>query len=249
MIRTRSGRALACAVLAAALQACSGAGSGPPPASQIVEKYVSALGGRAAAERHASRHVTAEMTMPATGTTVEMEIWTARPQRVRMLSRSVTNGVTIASGYDGTTAWAIAGDQPRILDRATFEQALGNARFDTPVDFAKTYPTMQTLGERTVEGRACWNVRMVSADSTEVQNCFDKESGLLVGTVVPKQGGGVLADVVLGDYKDFDGLRMPTHMTTTVNGQRMVTTLKSVSHAPIPDSVFALPAQVRALVH
>ncbi|HVG45224.1 MAG TPA: hypothetical protein VM890_10855, partial [Longimicrobium sp.] len=215
----------------------------------IVEKYVDAIGGRAAAERYASRHVTAEMTMPATGTTVEMEIWTARPQRVRMVSRSLTNGMTIASGYDGATAWAIAGDRPQLLDRATFEEALGNARFDTNVDLAKTYPTMETLGERTVDGHACWNVRMVSADSTEVHNCFDKESGLLVGTVVPKQGGGVLADVVLGGYRDFDGLRMPTHMTTTVNGQRMVTTLKSVSHAPIPDSVFALPPPVRALVH
>ena len=32
-------------------------------------------------------------------------------------------------------------------------------------------------------------------------------------------------------------------------GQQLVTTVKSVSHAAIADSVFALPAEVKALQH
>jgi hypothetical protein len=249
MIGTRSGRTLAFAALAAAVQSCGGAESGPPPASEVVRRYEAAIGGRAAGERFPSRHLTAEMSIPAQGRKVEMEVWTLRPNRV--LARTVTNEVSITSGFDGTTAWAIAGDEPRILDRATFEQALGNASFDTPLDFAKAYPTMETAGERTIAGRACWNVRMVSTTGAEVFHCFDKDSGLLVGTIVPNRGAPAGSDsthVVVGEYRDFDGLRMPTRMTATVGGQRMITTIKSVSHAPIADSMFALPASVRALL-
>jgi hypothetical protein len=249
MIRTRSGRTLALAALAAAAQACGGAGSGPPPASEVVRRYEEAIGGRAAGERFPSRHLTAEMSIPAQGTRMEMEVWTLHPDRV--LARTVTNGTTITSGFDGTIAWAIAGDEPRILDRATFEQALGNAAFDTPADFAKAFPTMETVGERTIDGRACWNVRMVSAAGDEVRNCFDKESGLLVGTAFPARNapaGSDSTEVVVGGYREFDGLRLPTRMTTTVGGQRMITIIKSVSHAPIADSVFALPASVRAML-
>jgi len=249
MIRTHFGSTLVLTALAAALQAC--ADTGPPPASKVVDRYVEAIGGRAAAQRYPARHVVAEMTSPGPGTTISMEIWTARPNRMR--ARTVSDGMTITSGFDGTTAWAITPmTGAQILDRATFEQALGNANLDTNLDFAKSFPTMETIGERTVDGRACWNVRMVSAQGVELHDCFDKESGLLVGTVVPgkpARAGDPAADIVMSDYRDFDGLRMPTHMTTTVGGQRMVTTIKSVSHAPIADSIFALPPEVRALLH
>jgi len=244
MIRTRPGRGLAFAVFALAVQAC--AGDGPPSASRVVEKYMRAIGGRDAAERFPARHLTAEMSIPATGTTVSMEVWTKPVSRI--LARTETNGTKITTGFDGTTAWAITPlTGARILDRATIGKSFDDLNFGTVVDFARAYPTMETLGERTVDGHACWNVRMVSKDGFEVRNCFDKDSGLLVSTVVPGTEGA--ADMVMSDYRDFDGLRMPTRLTTTVNGQRTVTTIRSISHAPIADSVFAPPAEVRALMH
>jgi len=249
MIRRRSGRTLALAALAAAVQGCAGADRGPPAASKVVDRYVEAIGGREATRRFPARHVVAEMSVPATGTTMQMEVWTSSGPD-RMLTRTVTNGMLITSGFDGTTAWAIADGRPRILPREAYEQAIGKGNLDTNVDFAKAYPTMETLGERTVDGHACWNVRMVSAAGAEVRNCFAKDSGLLVGTVVPAKNAradSVAAEVVMSGYRDFDGLRLPTRMTTTVGGERMITTIKSVSHAPIADSMFALPPAVRAL--
>jgi hypothetical protein len=249
VIRIRTIR-LALVTFAAALQGCAGAETGPPPASRVVERYVKAIGGRDVEGRFPSRHLVAEMSVPATGTSMSTEVWTAKPNRV--LSRTVTNGMSIVSGFDGTTAWAIADGKPRLLDRATFEEALGNANLDKNVDFAAAFRTMETIGERTVDGHPCWNVRMVSTKGDEVQNCFDKDSGLLIATLAAGRGtaaGGASTEVVLSEYRDFDGLRIPTLMTATIGGQRMITTVKSVSHAPIPDSMFALPPSVRALVH
>ena len=140
---------------------------------------------------------------------------------------------------------------PQILDGVELKQAADNANFDNNVDFARVFSTMETVGERTVDGRACWNVRMVSATGIEVQNCFDKESGLLVGSIAHQhtQMGEVTADIVMSDYKEFDGLKLPTRMTMTMGPQQVVTTIKSVSHAPVADSIFALPPEIKALQH
>jgi hypothetical protein len=250
MIRTRFGRSLGLAALVLAVQAGAAAAQQLPPAAEVVGKYLQAIGGRAAAERFSARHVTAEMSMPSMGMTMTMESWTARPNR--SFSKMEMSGMSITSGYDGTTAWMNSPmSGPKILDGAEYKQAMDNANFDNNVDFAKVFPTMETVGERTVDGHACWNVRMVSANGTEVQNCFDKESGLLVGSISHQhtQMGEMTVEAVVGDYKDFDGLKMPTRMTMTMGPQQVVTTIKSVSHAPVADSVFALPPEIKALQH
>lgn len=248
MIRTRFARTLGLATLALAAQAGAAAAQQLPPAAEVVEKYVTAIGGRTTAQRFTSRHVTAEMSMPAMGVTMTMETWTARPNR--MLARMNMSGMAIASGFDGTVAWATSPmTGPKILEGAELRQALDQANFDNNVDFTRVFPTMETVGERTVDGKACWNVRMVSANGTEVHNCFEKETGLLIGSIAKQHTtmGEVTADVVMGEYRDFDGLKMPTRMTTSMAGQQLVTTIKSVSHAPVADSLFALPPEIRAL--
>ena len=247
MNRTRYGRAPGLAALAVIAQTAAASAQQLPPATEVVEKYMQVTGGHALA-RFSGRHMTVEMSMPAMGFTMTVEVWTARPNR--MFSKTDMNGMTITSGYDGTTAWMsspMTGAQ--IVSGPELKQILDNADFDGNYDFAKTYPTMETVGERTVDGHACWNVRMVSVSGTEVHQCFDKESGLLVGSTVDKQAtamGEVTAEVVINEYGTFDGIRIPTRMTTTAAGQQIVTTIKSMSHEPVADSLFVLPAEIRA---
>ena len=83
------------------------------------------------------------------------------------------------------------------------------------------------------------------------QRSLAAASGLLVGSISHQhmQMGEVTADIVMSDYKEFDGLKLPTRMTMTMGPQQVVTTIKSVTHEPIADSVFALPPEIRALRH
>jgi len=251
MTRTRFGRALGLSALALAVHAGPAAAQQLPPAAEVVEKYVQAIGVHDLAARFQTRHVQAEMSMPAMGMTMTMESWSARPNRA-FSKIDMAGMMTVTSGYDGTVAWVNSPmSGPKILDGPEFKTALDNANFDNNVDFAKVFPTMETVGERTVDGKACWNVRMVSANGTEVQNCFDKQSGLLIGSIAKQhtQMGEVTADVVMSDYRDFDGLKLPTRTVVQMGPQQMVTTIKSVTHEPIADSVFALPPEIRALRH
>jgi len=254
MTRTSFARALGVAVLAVGAQAGAAVAQTPanlPPAQQIVEKYVQAVGGRQNIGKFNARHSTAEMTIPAMGMTMNVDLYQARPNRI--FTRVEMPGMgTTTSGYDGTVAWTNNPMQgPRILTGTELNEVLRQADFDASLDPVKAYPTMETVGERTVEGRACWNVRMVTRGGTEVMNCFDKETGLLIGGSMKQQSqmGEMQVDMAYSDYKDFDGVKMPTKTTMSMMGQQMTTTLKTVSHEPIPDSTFALPAEIRALQH
>jgi hypothetical protein len=245
MNRNRIGQTLALAALVAAAHTGTARAQQLPPARQIVDRYVAAIGGRAAVARLASQHMVAEMQGP--GMTAQVESFTARPNRMLVVMN--INGATITTGYDGQVAWQVSPTGPRrVVEGAELRQLLDNAQFDRNLDPAAASTSMTTVGERTVEGRACWEVKIVRARGVESTHCYDKETGLLIGTRSKEgsQMGEIEVDAVILDYRDYGGVKLPTRIVTTVMGQQMVTTFKSISHEPIPASRFEPPAAVRA---
>ncbi|HET7230677.1 MAG TPA: hypothetical protein VFJ16_11785 [Longimicrobium sp.] len=249
--RIRTGRALALAALALAAHAGTARAQQPlPPAKQIVDKYVEAIGGRSLLGRFTARKTVAEMSMPSMGMTMNMEVFQARPNKV--FTRMSSQMGTFTGGYDGSVAWSLDPmNGPRVLSGAELNQTLSRSEFDANLDMAASFPTMETVGERTVNGQPCWEVRMVHKTGVEMRNCFDKATGLLVATVSKQhtQMGEVDTEATYTNYQVFDGIKMPTTTTMSMAGQQLVTTIKSVSHEAIADSVFALPAEIKALQH
>lgn len=222
-----------------------------PSASQIVERYIEAVGGRAAFERHQFRRSEIESSMPSAGLTMEVEVLQARPDLT--LSRVTIPGAgTMTSGYDGEVAWSRDPMRGvRLLDGAELVQTRQQAHFDANLDFARIFPTMETMERTTMGDRPCYQVRMVTEDGVEVRNCFDTESGLLIGALVEQTSatGTTTAELLFEDYRDVDGILMPMRTRVSTMGQVMVMTVKAVSHEPIDPAVFELPADVRALLN
>jgi hypothetical protein len=248
-IRTRIG-VLAAVALAATAAAPSADAQTLPPAIQIVERYVEAVGGRDAFRQHDSRRSEVEMAMPAAGMTMTMEVLQARPN-FTLTSMTLPGMGTMTSGYDGQVAWAMDPmSGARILSGDELEQTRQQSHFDSNLDFARLFPTMETVERATMGDRTCYNVRMVTEGGVEVHNCFDTETGLLIGAVTEQTSpmGTMTAEMLFEDYQRVDGILMPMRTRMQMMGQEMVLTVKSVSHDPIDPSVFALPAQVRALV-
>lgn len=248
----RSSVLLFCAMFAISASPAAGAQT-LPPADQLVERHVEAVGGRAAYERHDHRRLELEMSMPAVGMTMQMEMLQSRPN-LTLTRMTIPGTVTMRSGYDGTVAWVsdpMSGSGARIITGDELEQTLRQADFDSGINFARHFPTMETVELTEMGGRACYRVRMVTAGGDEVFNCFDSETGLMVGAVMTQTGpmGRMEAEMLFEDYREFDGLLMPTVTRTNTMGQEMVVTVTSVSHDPIDPSVFEAPADVRALAH
>lgn len=245
------GRTLTMAGAALAL-VCSARGAQAqqlPPAKQIVDRYVEAVGGRAVMARQNFRHVVAEMSMPAMGMSMTMDMKFARPNKYTMKMEMPGMGA-ITGGYDGQVGWAtnpMSG--PQLLTGKELEQAQRTADMDGSYDFSKAFPNMQTLEQSTAQGRPCYRVRMISASADTAFACFDVASGLL-STMQSKQAsamGEMEATVSFEDYKDFGGIKMPARTVTSTAGQEIVMTIKSVTNEPIAASEFALPPEIRAL--
>lgn len=244
------GRSLAVAALALGFSAGgASAQQALPPAKQILDRYVEAIGGRAALARHEFRHMVAEMSMPANGMTMTMDMKYARPNKFAMKMAMPGMGA-MTGGFDGQVGWSVNPmTGPQVQSGKELAQTRRMADMDGNLDLAKLFPTIETVERSKSQNRPCHRVRMVSAEADTAFACFDVETGLL-STMESKQtspSGEIAVVARFEDYRDFGGIKMPARTVSSMMGQEMIVTVKSVSTEPIPASEFALPPEIRAL--
>jgi len=101
---------------------------------------------------------------------------------------------------------------------------------------------------QTFNGRACYHLKGINNWGRQNEQFYDKETGLLVGYAFNTawRGGNGVATQVFENYQDFGGVLMPTKNTTRGGDDVSVFTTASVTWDDVPDSVFELPAAVRA---
>ena len=249
MVSSKLVRTLVLAGAGAALVAAPARAQELPAARQIVDAYVNAIGGLEAISRAQHRHLVGEMSMPAAGMTMTMEIWQARPNKMLMVMEIPGMG-EMKSGYDGQVAWSVNPMQgPRIVEGAELQQTLRQADFDANLRFEHLFPTLETVERTEMAGRPCYRVRMVAENGDEAFGCFDTETKLLLGMTsrMESEQGTIETTIEFQDYRDFGGVKMPARTVMSVMGQQMVMSVRELDTNPIPDATFALPAEVRAL--
>jgi zinc protease len=228
------------AAVALAAFAAPAAAQPLPAARQVLDRYTEAIGGREKAASFQSRRLVYQLS--AAGGTIEIEAAQRRPNLGMSVVR--TSMGDSRSGFDGTVAWTITPAGPAILQGAQAEEVRLRSTFDADVLF-DVFDTMETTERAEYAGKACWKVRMSTPAGMETFRCFDVDTGLMVAFETTQDGMPVLA--VYDEYREFDGLKYPSRLTSTVMGQQFVTTLVSVDHSDIPASEFALPDAVKAL--
>ncbi|HEU0052969.1 MAG TPA: hypothetical protein VFQ39_07315 [Longimicrobium sp.] len=243
-VRTAVPAALALALALPAARAAAQATPQLPEAREVLERYIEAVGGRTAMLRHDARRTEAEMSMPAAGLTMTMEILNARPDKMFTRVRIPMAG-ELTGGYDGTTAWQVhpmTGAQ--ALTGAELRKTQRQADFDAQANYRKWFSSMETVGRGESGGRPCWQVKIATVDGQEITNCYDVETGLLLSATGTEMGAEAV--ILYEDYRDFGGVKYPTKVTTSAGGQQLVLTVKSVTYDAIPASAFAVPDAVKA---
>lgn len=238
-------RALGAAALAIAIAAGSATAQELPDARQVYARFIAATGGEAAIRGQNFRHVVAQMSMPLGTATMDLKY--ARPNKYVMKMEIPMYGTT-SSGYDGRVGWTIDPQGARVLTGTALEQVARGADMDSNLNVLQRFPDMRTMERATVDGRACYRVRMVSVTADTVFNCFDVESGFLTSVQAGSAAAGTATTVKMSDYKDFGGVKMPSRTVTTTGGQTLTVTIRSIVGAPIAASEFEIPAPIRALV-
>jgi zinc protease len=220
-----------------------------PAASEITARHVKLIGGREALLKLSSIEMRGTMEMPAMGLKAELTAVSAKPNR--SANRMSIPGIgEIVTGFDGETAWEVSPMQgPRLLTGKELEATRDDADMTAMSYPASAYKTLETVEIADFDGQKAYKVRAVRASGRESFDFFGVDSGLLLGRSEQRETamGPVAMTTVMGDYKEFGGVKFPTRVTQKVDQQQMVITIANVSLGAVPDSAFAMPEAVKAL--
>jgi hypothetical protein len=222
-----------------------------PSARTVVDRYVAAIGGRAAVKKPTSRTIAGRFELPAQGMGGPFEITAAAPDR--MLLKITLQGLgEMARGYDGQVGWAIdPAIGPRVLVGGELDEVRYSADFYSDLYDPASYTTMRVVERAPFEGRDCYTLQLVRRSGLELTEYFSVDDGLKRGTRMNSTSPmgtvpGVLT--VLDGYRDFGGVKVPTTARQRAMGVESVLTIERVEYDRVPADAFVLPPAIAALV-
>jgi hypothetical protein len=217
-----------------------------PTIDQILERYVQALGGRAAIEKLKTRESKGTFEIIDTPLKGVVESYNKAPNKLAIFTRVPGLG-DFLEGYDGNISWA---QDPAngLRDRSGVElaQAKFDAEFYKDIKMKELYPKMELKGTEKVGGRDAYVILATPAAHSPEQLYFDVQTGLLVRADVVREGpqGKTPFTVFYEDYREVDGVRIPFLLRQTAKDFSVIIKLDSIKHnVSIDDAKFSKPVR------
>jgi hypothetical protein len=220
-----------------------------PAAAVLMAAHNEAMGGEAAFEKVQGMHSTGTFSIPGMGMTGELEIYTARPNKM-VVNINMPGMGEIRQGYDGETAWATNPMQgPRILGGEELKQVTDEAGFDSALRRLDKFASAETVEKTEMNGEACYKVKLVWKSGRESFECYSVDTGLLIGasTKAETPMGTIDATSLMQEYKKFGDLTLPTKTVVQTMGMEQVLTITSIEFVEPAAALFELPPEIKAL--
>jgi zinc protease len=222
-----------------------------PKAETIMDRFIEVTGGKAAYDKRKNKVSTGTIEMAAMNLKGSMTRYSAAPDK-SYVSMELDGVGKIEQGTTANVAWQKDVMQgARVKSGEEKAQAIREGVFNAPVNWKKMFPKAETTGVETIDGEVCYKVVLTPADGKPETTYYQKKSGLAVKTVATAASpmGDVEVEVDVSDYKDFDGVLMPTKMVQKFAGQEMAMTVQTVKiNQEIPAERFDPPAEIKALL-
>jgi hypothetical protein len=220
-----------------------------PPAREVIARYVKAFGGRDALMTRTSMHSTGTFEIASMGMRGTMESFSAKPNRV-LIKVAFPGMGEMRQGFDGEVGWSIdPASGPSVLEGRQLTERKQDSDFLNMLHDESKFSAMETVERVTFEGKDAYKVKLTRTSGDVYHEFFDVESGLLVGSIVSRESpmGRIEATSVMGDYKTFGGILLPTRITQKGVVGEIVITINSVEFDTVPPETFALPPEIKAL--
>ena len=244
-IRIRS--AIAVVVLASAQLASA------QTADEIIEKSITAMGGRAAFDKIKTRSMSGTITLntPVGDIPGSVEILNARPNKARTLIKADLSAVgagplTIDQRFDGQNGYVVdtlqgnrdmTGNQLDNMRNQGFPHAFLSYK---DAGFSVKLQGKEKLGK----GEAYVLVFEPAKGST-IRQFIDAQTLLPVQfslTVSVPQMGDIEQTTTLDDYRDVDGIKMPFKLTSSSSLQSFTVALDKIAHnVEVDEKLFVKP--------
>jgi photosynthetic reaction center cytochrome c subunit len=207
-------------------------------ADQIIEKYVTALGGADAIKKVTSRVMKGAIT--AGGSETPIELFTKAPNK----RVSISNGQSFTA-FDGSAGWMGNTGRPAREMSATESEAAGlDAEFSLALRLKEIFPQLRRGRPETIAGVECETLNASRPGRPPVRLYFDKNSGLLVRLVryADTPLGRNATQIDYADYREMDGVKSPFRWTLSrPNGRFTIQVKEAKNNVAIEDAKFAKP--------
>jgi photosynthetic reaction center cytochrome c subunit len=212
-----------------------------PSADQLLDKYLSSIGGAAALQKVTSRVEKGNLT--ANGHQLPIEVYAKAPDK-RISIMHLPNGESITA-FDGKQGWLSNAGHPHLMSAAENDAV----RIDSDFYFASHVKTLYSKftvvpGEK-IDGHETYLVFGRNEGQPPLRLYFDQQSGLLVRQVRYAETalGRMPTQIDYADYRDADGVKIPYRWTLARPGNRFTIQIDDVKqNVPVEDAKFAAPA-------
>jgi outer membrane lipoprotein-sorting protein len=229
-------------------------------ADEIVEKHLTAIGGRAALAKLTTRKGTGTITISTPNGDLKgpIELYAKAPNKTRaymtldLSAMGLSETMVLDQKFDGTTGWALNSLQGDSEITGNQLDNMRNSVFPSPLlNYKAMGTTLEVLPGETVAGKSMIVLMATPKTGSASRLYVDPDTFLIVRSVatvnVPAMGGDVEQTAEASDYRTVDGVKVPF---VTVNATAMQTatiTLKTVEHnVAIDDAMFSVKS---ALTH
>ena len=213
---------------------------------KVINKYVDFIGGK---ERWKKvRTMVASGEYDYGGIQFPFTSYAKAPNQYRFVVPQ--NGKQYVQGFDGNSGWKMDGFKnetiPTFLTGKAAAAMANEADVeleDALIDYRNKGHQAVLLGKDTINGKACFKVKLIRK-SGDIETCYfdDQNFAMVMKKAVSKnvEMGGALLDIFYSDYRDIQGLRIPFKTVHESNGQMILTiTIDRVMiNEPIEDKDF-----------
>ena len=216
-----------------------------PEAAVLFARHVELIGADALRRRKSLQLTgTFENTGAGLVNTAVVINWEA-PNRWHM-SVDIAEFGSIERCYDGEVGWVLDPFYGNKINEGDALRELADTRhFHGALEWSELISSARTTGRARFDTRDCWRVDVEAKSGARRQVYFEVETGLLAGREAETEHM-----VVYSDYRDFEGVQLPTRMTFHVpdtGDEELIQIEKAVWDAVDP-SVFARPSEVLRLL-
>jgi len=222
-----------------------------PPIEEVMQKYITAMGGEAALRRHHSQVVEMHFESPTqgvTGTTVirgKAPTFQATDSAMFALKKKIFMTHDIFDGQTGAEESSLSPLTPK--SKQGIAAAKIAADFYRILHWKSLYKSVTVMTRSKVGEETCYVVSLTPPTGKVTLLYLSTQSFLPLKqeTAVDVPGVGTLISTeIFSDYRAVDGVKIPFRRVASnpLNGETVTTVTKIRYNVSLPDSMFRMPA-------
>jgi len=214
-----------------------------PPADQLLNKYISAIGGADAVRKVASRVEKGTLTAFG-GQHFPVDVYSKAPDK-RLSVMHLPNGDSLTA-FDGTQGWLSVPGRVHRMTAAENAAASIDADLYFPLHVKTLYEKFRVNAGEKIDGHDTYLVVGLKEGQPPLRLYFDKDSGLLLRLVRYAETplGRNPAQIDYADYRQTNGLKIPFRWTLSRPANQFTIQVEQLQqNVPVDDAKFAPPPE------